>query len=66
MPRKPLRLIAGRTLLHDGVVIARDGTRVPLRAETLCLHGDRPDAAEFARALRLALETEGITVEAPG
>ena len=59
-------LLQVRTLLHDGVVIARDGTRVPLRAETLCLHGDRPDAAEFARALRLALETEGITVEAPG
>lgn len=54
-----------RTLLRDGVVIARDGSRVPLRADTLCLHGDRPDAVAFARALRAALEDEGIIVGAP-
>lgn len=54
-----------RSLLRDGMVTARDGTRVPLRADTLCLHGDRPDAAAFARALRAALEADGFTVEAP-
>ena len=54
-----------RTLLRDGVVIARDGTRVPLRADTLCLHGDRTDAAEFALALRTALEEAGVTIRAP-
>jgi len=55
-----------RTLLRDGVVIARDGTRVRLRADTLCLHGDRTDAAKFALALRTALEGEGVTLKAPG
>jgi UPF0271 protein len=55
-----------RTLLRDGVVIARDGSRVPLRADTLCLHGDRADAADFARALRKALDADGIVVAAPG
>jgi UPF0271 protein len=55
-----------RTLLRDGVVVARDGTRIPLRADTLCLHGDRADAAAFARALRTALEGEGVTIQAPG
>jgi UPF0271 protein len=54
-----------RTLLHEGVVVARDGSRVPLRADTLCLHGDRPDAAAFARALRAALLAEGIDIRAP-
>lgn len=54
-----------RSLLRDGAVTARDGTRVPLHADTLCLHGDRPDAAAFARALRTALESEGIHVESP-
>jgi UPF0271 protein len=54
-----------RLLVRERVVVARDGTRVPLRADTLCLHGDRADAAGFARALRVALEAEGITVEAP-
>ena len=53
-----------RRLVRDGIVLARDGTRVPLHADTLCLHGDRPDAAAFARQLRIILESEGITVEA--
>ncbi|MEZ0470369.1 5-oxoprolinase subunit PxpA [Luteimonas salinilitoris] len=54
-----------RTMLREGVVQARDGSRVPIRADTLCLHGDRPDAAAFARALRAALEADGIAVAAP-
>ena len=54
-----------RTLLRDGVVIARNGSRVSLQADTLCLHGDRADAAVFALALRTALEDEGITIRAP-
>ena len=53
-----------RRLAREGVVVARDGTRVRLRADTLCLHGDRPGAAAFARALRTTLEAEGFTVEA--
>ena len=55
-----------RTLLRDGVVVARNGTRVHLPADTLCLHGDRADAAEFARALRTVLQGEGVTIKAPG
>jgi 5-oxoprolinase (ATP-hydrolysing) subunit A len=54
-----------RRLLREGVVVARDGSHVPLRADTLCLHGDRDDAVGFARALRTALEDEGIDVRAP-
>ena len=55
-----------RTLLREGMVIARDGSRVALRADTLCLHGDRTDAAGFARALREALDADGIRIAAPG
>ena len=54
-----------RLLLRDGVVIARDGAHVRLRADTLCLHGDRADAAGFALALRKTLEAEGIVIRAP-
>lgn len=54
-----------RLLLRDGIVIARDGSRVALRADTLCLHGDRADAPAFARALRAALESEGVRIRAP-
>jgi UPF0271 protein len=55
-----------RTMLREGVVEARTGERVPIRADTLCLHGDRANAPAFARALRQALEAEGIAVAAPG
>ncbi len=55
-----------RQILREGSVTARTGERVALRADTLCLHGDRLDAAEFARALRESLIAEGIQVMAPG
>ncbi|WP_159016064.1 5-oxoprolinase subunit PxpA [Cognatiluteimonas profundi] len=55
-----------RMLLREGVVVARNGTRVRLRADTLCLHGDRSDAAAFAAALRAALQAEGVQIRAPG
>ena len=55
-----------RLLLRDGIVITRDGARVRLRADTLCLHGDRTDAAEFGLALRKTLEAEGIVIRARG
>ena len=51
-----------RVLLREGVVIARTGERVALRMDTLCLHGDRPDAAAFARALRETLQAEGVRI----
>ena len=55
-----------RDFVRDGIVVARDGARIPIRADTLCLHGDRADAAEFARGLRMALEAEGVAIRAPG
>ncbi|MFT3896418.1 MAG: 5-oxoprolinase subunit PxpA [Thermomonas sp.] len=55
-----------RDFLRDGIVVARDGARVPIRADTLCLHGDRADAADFARGLRAALEAEGVSIRSPG
>lgn len=45
-------------------VTATDGTVVPLRADTLCLHGDTPGAADLARQVRAALESAGVTVAA--
>lgn len=56
-----VRRLAGR-----GEVVASDGRVVPLRADTLCLHGDRADAVAFARAVRGALLADGISVVAFG
>lgn len=52
-------------LLRDGAVIARTGERLALRADSLCLHGDRPDAVAFARGLRAAIEKSGFLIRAP-
>lgn len=57
-------LAQARQLVVDGSVVSRSGESITLRADTLCLHGDRADAAAFARALRAMLETEGVTVAA--
>lgn len=51
-----------RTLATSGTVTSVDGHRLRLRADTLCLHGDRLDAAAFARALRQALESSSVRI----
>ncbi|MEP7044493.1 MAG: 5-oxoprolinase subunit PxpA [Dokdonella sp.] len=48
----------------DGVT-TRQGTRLALRAETICVHGDRPNAAQFARRLRDALRDAGVSIALP-
>jgi 5-oxoprolinase (ATP-hydrolysing) subunit A len=54
-----------RCMVREGHVIVRTGERIPIRADTVCLHGDRPGAAAFARALRSALEAEGVRIGIP-
>ena len=43
-------------------VAATDGSLVTIEAETLCVHGDTPGAAEVSRRLRNALEDAGVRV----
>ena len=52
-------------MVEEGTVMSVNGKRVPVVAETLCLHGDQPGAAEFARALRKAFADRSISVVAP-
>jgi UPF0271 protein len=47
-----------------GKVETRSGKTLSLRADTICVHGDRTDAAEFARRLRSALDSAGVRVTA--
>lgn len=49
-------------LVKEGVVRATDGTEARLTADTVCLHGDGPRAAAFARRLRAELAAAGIGV----
>ncbi|MBU1398192.1 MAG: LamB/YcsF family protein, partial [Proteobacteria bacterium] len=46
----------------EGVVIAVDGTRIPMSVDTLCVHGDNPSAVVLARTIRNRLEAAGVAV----
>ncbi|HET7063260.1 MAG TPA: LamB/YcsF family protein, partial [Rudaea sp.] len=46
----------------NGKVETRDGKIIDVRADTICVHGDRDDAAMFARRLREALNRAGARV----
>jgi len=52
-------------MVTQQAVTAIDGVRVPLSADTLCVHGDTPGAAALARALRAGLQAASIEVKAP-
>ena len=52
-------------MVEEGYVTSLSGKRVPVAADTLCLHGDQPGAVAFAKAIRRAFEEKGITVAAP-
>ena len=52
-------------MLRAGRVTTREGGEIAIRADTICLHGDRPDAPAFARALRAAIESSGFAVRTP-
>lgn len=50
------------TIATQGNVDIRSGGTLTLRADTICVHGDRPDAALFARALHEGLKAAGVAV----
>ena len=49
-------------IVRDGRATAADGSTVTLRADTLCIHGDAPNAGALAEAVRGALAHAGIDV----
>ncbi|MCC7170498.1 MAG: LamB/YcsF family protein [Planctomycetes bacterium] len=49
-------------MVETGTVASRTGAIVSVRADSVCLHGDRPDAAAFARHVKAALEAGGLRI----
>ena len=47
-------------LMNEGVVESINGKSIPLRVDTICVHGDSPKALAFAKALREAMESLGV------
>lgn len=53
-------------MVRDGTVTPVDGPPISMHVDTICIHGDGPHAAEFARRLRTGFEEAGISVNAVG
>jgi UPF0271 protein len=49
-------------LVLEGSLTAVDGSRVEVRADSVCVHGDSPGAVAMATAVRKALESAGVDV----
>lgn len=60
--------VAARALkmAADGQVVAEDGRILSLQVDTLCVHGDTPDALALVRQIRQVLADQHITVAPPG
>jgi len=53
-------------MVREGKVRSVDGDDIAIRADTICVHGDGPHAAEFTQRLRSAFEAESIEVRSLG
>jgi UPF0271 protein len=62
-PQASVKQVLG--MIEEGTVISLNGKRVPVAADTLCLHGDQPGAVLFAQTLRKVFTEKGISVAAP-
>ena len=49
-------------LAREGVIVATDGTLVPISAQSICVHGDSPGAVQIARRIRAAFDAEGVAL----
>jgi UPF0271 protein len=62
-PQASVKQVLG--MIEGGYVTSLGGKRVPVAADTLCLHGDQPGAVKFAQTLRKVFKEKGIAVAAP-
>jgi 5-oxoprolinase (ATP-hydrolysing) subunit A len=51
-------------MVKESRIEAVDGGYFNFQVDSLCIHGDNPNAAQIARSIRAALEAEGVQVQA--
>ncbi|MGZ0049366.1 LamB/YcsF family protein [Brevibacillus gelatini] len=49
-------------MVTEGKVQSLQGVDVPIRADTICIHGDGAHALAFAQSIRQALNAAGVTI----
>ena len=50
-------------MVSEGAIITESGARIPAKIDTICMHGDTPEAIAIARSVRTALEADGVTIQ---
>jgi len=51
-------------LAEQGEIVSVDGGVIRTTAQSLCIHGDTPDAVEIARAVKAGLAAAGVEIRA--
>ena len=51
-------------MVKAGAIHTTSGKSIPARIDTICMHGDTPEALEIARSVRQALEADGVSIRA--
>ncbi len=49
-------------MVKEGCVETVTGKIIPIRADSICVHGDNPDAIGFVKDIRERLEQQGVTI----
>lgn len=50
-------------MVQAGAIITENGKRIETQIDTICLHGDTPEAVQIAASVRKSLEGAGITLQ---
>jgi len=51
-------------VLHNRVE-SIEGKRIPIKADSICIHGDNPEAVDMAKAIHAALVDNGVQIVSP-
>ena len=49
-------------MVQEGTVTTVSGSKIPIIAESICLHGDGPHVLEFAKTIQETLKAKGIDI----
>lgn len=49
-------------MVQEGTVTTVSGSKIPIIAESICLHGDGPHVLEFAKTIQQTLKAKGIDI----
>lgn len=52
-------------MINEKTVTARNGNRIPIQADTICIHGDGPNGVELAKSINAGLHAAGIQIRRP-